>query len=84
MLGDALQDPAGMDRDDFRRLRLIEEENSLLKLEAERSRAALKAVEDWWLSDGMHHFVGAPYAIFAVRAALGDQQSPQQEESDGN
>ena len=32
--------------------------------------AALQAVEDWWLSEGMKHFDGAPYAIFAVRAAL--------------
>jgi hypothetical protein len=32
--------------------------------------AALKAIEDWWISDGMHHHTGAPYAIFAVRAAI--------------
>ena len=32
--------------------------------------AALKAVEEWWLTSGMKHFAGAPYAIFAVRAAL--------------
>ncbi|MCC8949313.1 hypothetical protein H8A97_30480 [Bradyrhizobium sp. Arg62] len=31
---------------------------------------ALKAVEDWWLTEGMKHFDGAPYAIFAARAAL--------------
>lgn len=38
--------------------------------EIERFLAAAKAVEDWWLSEGMKHFDGAPYAIFAVRAAL--------------
>lgn len=32
--------------------------------------SALKAVEEWWLSEGMKHFNGAPYAIFAVRSAL--------------
>ena len=31
---------------------------------------ALKAVEDWWLTQGMKHFGGAPYAIFAVRDAI--------------
>lgn len=31
---------------------------------------ALKAVEEWWLTEGMKHFFGAPYAIFAVRAAI--------------
>ena len=45
-------------------------------LEAEngRMRVALKAVLEWWLSEGMKHFNGAPYAIFAVRAALADEQ----------
>jgi hypothetical protein len=32
--------------------------------------AALKAVEDWWLTQGMKHFGGAPYAIFATRDAI--------------
>lgn len=32
--------------------------------------AALRAVEEWWLSDGMKHFTGAPYAIFATRAVI--------------
>ncbi|CAN7519760.1 hypothetical protein [Brucella pseudogrignonensis] len=31
---------------------------------------AAKSVEDWWLSEGMNHFHGAPYCIFAIRAAL--------------
>lgn len=45
--------------------------------EIARLRKALKAVEEWWLSEGIKHFTGAPYAIFAVREALGspDQQS---------
>ena len=29
-----------------------------------------QAVEEWWLSEGMKHFDGAPYAIFAIHAAL--------------
>lgn len=37
---------------------------------AERMEAALRAVEEWWLSEGMKHFTGASYAIFAARAAL--------------
>lgn len=32
--------------------------------------AALKAVEEWWLETGMKDAPGAPYAIFAVRAAI--------------
>lgn len=42
--------------------------------EIERMRAALKSVEDWWLREGMKHFTGAPYAIFATREALGVHQ----------
>lgn len=40
--------------------------------------AALKAVEDWWLTQGMKHFDGAPYAIFATRdaIAIAEAQSP--------
>jgi hypothetical protein len=38
--------------------------------EIEQQRAALEAVDKWWLEDGMSHFTGAPYAIFAARAAL--------------
>ena len=38
--------------------------------EIERLRAALEAVEEWWLREGMHSFAGAPYAMFAARAAL--------------
>lgn len=43
----------------------------------EQQRRALLLVEEWWLSEGMKHFTGAPYAIFAVREALGhgNQQS---------
>lgn len=32
--------------------------------------AALKAVEAWWLETGMKEANGAPYAIFATRAAI--------------
>jgi hypothetical protein len=39
-------------------------------IERDQKQAALKAVEDWWLSEGMKHFTGAPYAIFAAREAL--------------
>lgn len=31
---------------------------------------ALKAIEDWWLTEEMKNHTGAPYAIFAVRAAI--------------
>lgn len=41
-----------------------------LRGKIEQQRKALKAVEDWWLSDGMKAFTGAPYAIFATREAL--------------
>lgn len=49
-----------------------------LTKQRDTARAALKAVEEWWLSEGMKHFTGAPYAIFAVRAALSG--APQQSE----
>lgn len=38
--------------------------------EAERMRAALREVEDWWLEDGQHKFDGAPACIFTVREVL--------------
>jgi hypothetical protein len=49
--------------------------------ENERLKAAAKAVEDWWLSDGMRIMeaageVGAPYAIFATRATLTQEDKP--------
>jgi len=31
---------------------------------------AARAVEQWWLEDGLKYFDAAPYAIFAIRAAL--------------
>lgn len=31
---------------------------------------ALKAVEEWWLREGMAKFNGAPYAMFATRAVI--------------
>jgi hypothetical protein len=30
----------------------------------------LSMVQSWWLSEGMHQFNGAPYAMFAVRSIL--------------
>lgn len=40
------------------------------KLLTDQLREAAKLVEQWWLVEGMHHFNGAPAAIFALRAAL--------------
>lgn len=45
------------------------------RAEIERSWKALKAVEEWWLEEGMKHFTGAPYAILAVREVLFQQQA---------
>jgi hypothetical protein len=38
-----------------------------------RLEEALRSVEQWWLSEGMHEpgRFGAPYAIFRARSALG-------------
>jgi hypothetical protein len=36
----------------------------------ERMQTALKAVEEWWLTQEMHKHNGAPACIFAVREAL--------------
>lgn len=44
--------------------------------ENKRLREALVEVEAWWLSEGMKHFTGAPYAIFATRAALRKKEGP--------
>jgi hypothetical protein len=52
-----------------------------LQAALERKDKALRAVEEWWLREGMQHFTGAPYAIFAAREALnceaGSWQPPQ-------
>jgi hypothetical protein len=45
-----------------------------MEVAAPKMLDALKAVEEWWLADGTHHFVGAPYAIFAVRAAIAEAE----------
>ena len=56
---------------DEQRLRHIAEEDRMqARIEAAVMLAALKAIEDWWLRDGMQHFHGAPHAMFAVRAAI--------------
>lgn len=36
----------------------------------DRLERAARAVEEWWITDGMNHFDGAPAAIFALREAL--------------
>jgi hypothetical protein len=41
--------------------------------ESAKLRDALEAVEEWWLTEGMSRFNGAPAAIFKVRAALGKE-----------
>ena len=50
--------------------------------EIERLRTALKAVEDWWLFEGIKHFTGAPYAMFAVRRALTNEQIAREDHND--
>lgn len=40
-------------------------------------RDAAKSVEEWWLSEGMKHFIGAPYAMFALRSALATPVAPE-------
>lgn len=44
--------------------------NARLAAAAPDMLAALEAVEEWWLTVQMHKESGAPYAIFAVRAAI--------------
>lgn len=39
--------------------------------------AALQAVEEWWLREGMNQNFGAPYAIFATREAIAKATTPQ-------
>jgi hypothetical protein len=44
----------------------------MIKLEAEKSRAeqVLRAVEQWWVNEGMGKFDGAPACMFAVRECV--------------
>ena len=44
---------------------------------SDRLREAALAVEQWWLTEGMYAFNGAPNAMFRLRAAL--SASPAQE-----
>jgi hypothetical protein len=53
-----------------RQFALTECRIAALTSDVERKTKALESVEEWWLSEGIKHFTGAPYAIFAVRAAL--------------
>lgn len=54
---------------------LIDAQLAAERARAERMAEALREVEEWWLSEGMKHFNGAPYAMFAVRAALTEKPS---------
>lgn len=45
-------------------------------------REALQRVEDRWLQDEMKNHNGAPYAIFAARAALSKAKSQQEGETE--
>ena len=51
---------AAQSRDELRRL----------SAENVKFEDALKAVETWWLEEGMSQMYGAPVCIFQVRAAL--------------
>lgn len=55
--------------------KLLASEEKEQRARAERMAEALREVEEWWLSEGMKHFNGAPYAMFAVRAALTEKPS---------
>lgn len=48
----------------------IQEANARLIAAAPDMLAAMKAVEEWWLGEEMGHHTGAPYAIFAICAAI--------------
>jgi hypothetical protein len=48
----------------------IQAANARLIAAAPAMLSALKAIEDWWLSEGMHSFTGAPFAMFAAREAI--------------
>jgi small-conductance mechanosensitive channel len=52
---------------------LIATRNKVDWLESDNAklREALSSVEEWWLTEGMNQFNGAPVAIFKVRDALG-------------
>lgn len=43
--------------------------------EIEKLRAAGEAVVKWWLDEGCLPFDGAPYCMFAMRAALGHNRA---------
>jgi len=46
-----------------------------LEVKLAAAEKAARSVEEWWLSEGMKHFDGAPYCIFATRAVLGGKPS---------
>lgn len=56
------------DEDTQDKLEQIKEGNATLIAAAPDMLAALEAVESWWLSE--QRGVGAPYCIFATRAAI--------------
>lgn len=41
----------------------------------QRLERAARAVEQWWLEQGKHAFLGAPAAIFSLRSVLSDRPS---------
>ena len=41
-----------------------------LRKNNEYLQAAAESIVKWWLEEGMKHFDGAPFAIFAIRQAL--------------
>lgn len=53
-------------------------------LDAENSplHEAARAVEAWWTDEGMKHFDGAPYAIFALRSAISSAAQDQSQEAE--
>ena len=46
------------------------EANARLIAAAPELLEACKAVEEWWLREGKHEFLGAPAGIFMLRAAI--------------
>lgn len=43
---------------------------------------AARLVEEWWTEEGKHAFNGAPYCIFALRAALARETVQQDDTSE--
>ena len=52
------------------RSKLEQSANARLIAAAPELLEACKAVEEWWLREGKHEFLGAPAGIFMLRAAI--------------